>query len=390
MPASPSGSNSSASQTTQRLRLACDPCHRAKVRCSGGNPCQRCHDMSNPSECNYSYMAKLGKPKGSRNKKTLAASRPDLHRNPASEPGPSGQPMPLHEVNLRGLAARPHFEPNHIPGTYHPDMGHRLSYSSLIAKDMWSAVSDPQGFHNDPDISADEALTGDFGASWVDMELQRMLDAVPGEKSTPSPFTDVGLDAMPPSANDRSCSPTLVFQPVSKVSDQACDCFKQLTDQLHDLNITERQQTIISSETTLQKSHVVLVCIEGILTCQHCRLDSKILLLVMTVLQTVLNWICVGYKEHRSKAREIPAIYFGAWKVPDADGHHIQGLLTSRVLAGLQSIVDIIRLRMDEIALGASRTKGMYQYMDVESLRHALQRLVASLGEAAGLAKPLK
>jgi Fungal Zn(2)-Cys(6) binuclear cluster domain len=92
----------------KKLRLACDSCHGSKVRCSGGEPCVRCRDRlvfprryssRTPSpalflpltatttvegidaeetdnvpsnfECQYSYMSKLGKPKGSRNKKTL-------------------------------------------------------------------------------------------------------------------------------------------------------------------------------------------------------------------------------------------------------------------------------------------------------------------------------
>lgn len=56
-------------QKSKRLRLACDFCHEVKVRCSGGNPCMKCH-RSNVN-CNYSFVSKMGKPKGSRNKKTI-------------------------------------------------------------------------------------------------------------------------------------------------------------------------------------------------------------------------------------------------------------------------------------------------------------------------------
>ncbi|KAF5860201.1 hypothetical protein ETB97_001844 [Aspergillus alliaceus] len=53
-------------KTSGGLRLACNSCHKAKVRCSGGYPCK------NIIECQYSYAAKVGKSKGSRNKRTLA------------------------------------------------------------------------------------------------------------------------------------------------------------------------------------------------------------------------------------------------------------------------------------------------------------------------------
>jgi hypothetical protein len=54
---------------TRRLRRACNLCHQMKLRCTGTNPCARCQDTG--CECIYGLAAKLGKPKGVRNKKTL-------------------------------------------------------------------------------------------------------------------------------------------------------------------------------------------------------------------------------------------------------------------------------------------------------------------------------
>ncbi|KAL4813837.1 hypothetical protein BDW67DRAFT_187263 [Aspergillus spinulosporus] len=64
-----------ASTTTEgkRLRRACNACHRMKLRCSGTKPCARCQDTGN--ECVYAFVAKLGKPRGSRNKKTIERER---------------------------------------------------------------------------------------------------------------------------------------------------------------------------------------------------------------------------------------------------------------------------------------------------------------------------
>jgi hypothetical protein len=71
----------------RKLRSACDFCHRSKIRCSGGTPCAKCRircvslrmsivhhkELTRYSDmqCQYSYMEQLGKPKGSRNKKTI-------------------------------------------------------------------------------------------------------------------------------------------------------------------------------------------------------------------------------------------------------------------------------------------------------------------------------
>ncbi|KAH8702196.1 hypothetical protein BGW36DRAFT_458949 [Talaromyces proteolyticus] len=54
----------------QKLRSACNCCHQAKVKCSGGSPCFRC--ASKELSCCYGFQNRGGKPKGSKNRKTIA------------------------------------------------------------------------------------------------------------------------------------------------------------------------------------------------------------------------------------------------------------------------------------------------------------------------------
>jgi hypothetical protein len=60
---------SPAPRPAKRLRSACDSCHRAKMRCSGGVPCASCSDSK--QQCRYSVPNRIGRPKGTKNKKTL-------------------------------------------------------------------------------------------------------------------------------------------------------------------------------------------------------------------------------------------------------------------------------------------------------------------------------
>lgn len=53
---------------TSRLRAACDLCHKSKVKCNGGNPCNGC--LKAQSLCNYSFANRFGRPLGVKNKKT--------------------------------------------------------------------------------------------------------------------------------------------------------------------------------------------------------------------------------------------------------------------------------------------------------------------------------
>ncbi|KAJ5328942.1 hypothetical protein N7452_009332 [Penicillium brevicompactum] len=71
-------------QQDSTLRTACDCCHAAKIRCSGGAPCTRC-----ARECHYSQKAKIGKPRGSLNKKTIERLRMKEKQRQAPQTPPS-------------------------------------------------------------------------------------------------------------------------------------------------------------------------------------------------------------------------------------------------------------------------------------------------------------
>ncbi|KAI4158776.1 MAG: hypothetical protein LQ342_007171 [Letrouitia transgressa] len=53
----------------QKLRSACDRCHHAKLKCSGGKPCAGCYDSR--EQCCYSVSHKPGRPKGVKNKRNF-------------------------------------------------------------------------------------------------------------------------------------------------------------------------------------------------------------------------------------------------------------------------------------------------------------------------------
>lgn len=79
-----------------RTRSACDACHQSKIRCSGGNPCISCSVSDSP--CNYSAISRLGRPKGSRNKRTLV--------NQASEGGHNNADSEVSEAYSNGRPLR--------------------------------------------------------------------------------------------------------------------------------------------------------------------------------------------------------------------------------------------------------------------------------------------
>lgn len=76
-----------------KLRSACDSCHQMKIRCSGNVPCEGC--LTSGRSCFYSYSGRLGRPRGTKNKRTthLEGSNPPrrVRTAPETEKGGSGQ-----------------------------------------------------------------------------------------------------------------------------------------------------------------------------------------------------------------------------------------------------------------------------------------------------------
>jgi hypothetical protein len=70
------GSNS------RKVRSACDICHALKMKCSGGDPCTGC--ARSKHSCIYSEPNRLGRPKGSKNKKSQQQC--NTSKSPSSKP----------------------------------------------------------------------------------------------------------------------------------------------------------------------------------------------------------------------------------------------------------------------------------------------------------------
>ena len=144
--------SSTGSRTTTKIRSACDYCHHGKTRCSGGQPCAACADSG--SQCVYSAYNKLGRPKGSKNKRTLEriqsqASNPGNTNNANASgyglqqqkqhPPPSQQQQPPQhqfQTPLSNPEVDTTFEPFFIEKPGNDYIGQPLS-ASLSPNDFW-------------------------------------------------------------------------------------------------------------------------------------------------------------------------------------------------------------------------------------------------------------
>ncbi|KAE8413737.1 hypothetical protein BDV36DRAFT_299706 [Aspergillus pseudocaelatus] len=80
-------------RSSPRLCSACDACRQSRVKCTGGNPCQRCGN--NGANCHYSVSLRNGRLKANRVQKPAAQASPPYSGTPTGRHG-RGSSRDLH------------------------------------------------------------------------------------------------------------------------------------------------------------------------------------------------------------------------------------------------------------------------------------------------------
>ena len=160
----------------------------------------------------------------------------------------------------------------------------------------------------------------------------------------------------------------------------ACSCLRTLADLLCHLHMMEHKHESMSVGTTLSEADATRRCAETVLECQCCRLDLKVAMLIIPVLQTALDWLSTSQRRGMHADRT-PKVLFGTWTIPESDAMSVSKLLTYRILTTSDVVVNNLRLRIDEITYKASKSGMSSKFMDTKYLQQALRRLAESLRE---------
>ncbi|KAL4990748.1 hypothetical protein BDW68DRAFT_174742 [Aspergillus falconensis] len=246
-----------ASTTTEgkRLRRACNACHRMKLRCSGTKPCARCQDTGN--ECAYAFVAKLGKPRGSRNKKTIERERERQRQESAaaSEHG-DGEG----EAGTRSSSPS---SPSPPPSLVHRKLTDSSDSSCLSNSELdtadgmdWTAlvhaVTTPAPLPIDPALDWMDGLDGEGCLQSTTCDLSgpeamahsKLLEDLQSHWPMPINIEDLALDPSPTvPANPPSAVPVVESTPAAKrsprlsTSQTACNCLQTLFETLCNLRV---------------------------------------------------------------------------------------------------------------------------------------------------------
>ncbi|KAG6362572.1 hypothetical protein INS49_007664 [Diaporthe citri] len=278
-----------------KLRSACDFCHAAKVKCSGGSACDRCRAQDLP--CTYSLAMRAGKPKGSCNRKTLdkharirqqhAARHASLDWgwSPPTTMGTGVNEATWFNGGLLGMGLQT--EEQNTPGFDH------LNYASDPQPQcLLSPESVPeQGCCSIPALTEEPFFEAHLSSlNEVNFEMPNAEAANICHNTASLPFS--------PSTTPEASVPV----PSEPEDRQACTCF---TDQTESLNRLYSFHRSVQSQargnslsppgkqcrldTCIQRINTALTSSKSFLSCTRCSKESCSVLLTVSSLQLVMR-----------------------------------------------------------------------------------------------------
>ncbi|KAL2047706.1 hypothetical protein N7G274_000748 [Stereocaulon virgatum] len=266
----------------RKLRSACDVCHQAKTKCTGGTPfdgtpCTNCRDSG--YQCRFSVSNRIGRPRGTKNKRTL--DRMSLHQrggSDQSEPEPSF-PRQAHSLttSLNNNAGR--------------------SMTPPLAETPIDSVLDTSidGFHTLTEFSALDPFSDD-PTSWYDFddlaETSPFMQQPPCIRgfvdNEPRPFSQVYSAYVSPTSlyNDMES-----FQSGPDLSDLFGN-MKSDAEEHQNMTALSSSWSIASSTTcNCVQNHAELLCHLREIEQRHLR--TRLDVILSSVQQALIHWKCV-------------------------------------------------------------------------------------------------
>ena len=373
---------------TKKLRTACDVCHQAKMKCSGGTPCAGCRDSGH--ECCYSVSNRIGRPKGTKNKRTL--DRMSRKRSGASDKSDSGQASPVQAQNSMASLTN-------CTGTSLASMD-KSSIESVLATGLDGASSFPGSEAFGP-LSDDLSSWYDFGdfaasspfaqqpsstAAFLNEEPHSYPSVDSAYVSPASLFTDKrgGANLLEPSGllsnmdGETNGSQDVTASTSSySTSSTTCDCVQNHAELLCRLKDLEQRHAQPRLDVVLSSAQQALIPWKSVIECRVCRHDDnqEVLILSAMSIRTVLRSLQSLCSEYYNSV------------VSGQDNYDRQGATTD-IPDGMQSAIGIYEITGEERLavkdLLIQRTLDKMKYT-LACFKERLETLNAKKNKAAAL-----
>ncbi|KAL3710762.1 hypothetical protein TMatcc_004558 [Talaromyces marneffei ATCC 18224] len=266
-----------------KLRSACDACHEAKVKCTGGTPCVHCKNHHH--NCHYSFAARIGKPKGSRNRKTLARLREAAFHAAKYQ---TSCPTPPYAFNPAPLSVSPHsipLTPDWITPEYSMPTMQNTSYAPYIWISPQPTPTPPENI--DMRLSALQVHDNLLMYQQQQTSLTRPFESHPhSSQLITTPANTGNTDFILPSQEANNYTATW------QARVPTCDCFHWQTSNLVSLHALKSSAGIMQYSTfgeLLQYLTTTIVACHQTVACQSCEKSSSMMHLLIASLQMVFD-----------------------------------------------------------------------------------------------------
>ncbi|KAL9125522.1 MAG: hypothetical protein Q9217_005279 [Psora testacea] len=304
----------------KKLRTACDVCHQAKMKCSGGRPCDGCRDSG--YDCSYSVSNRIGRPKGTKNKRTLERlNRQNADHDAGHSPNiPSSHPVSMSRQSTSCLESSLSTTP-----TFSDDisidamLGTNSDISYPLSNDLGQIqFPDPVDVWCDLDglgsIASTNGTTSPMKVPNThqqspflkgDISLSPAFDAAghfPGAVSQPSSYGAAAYMSPPGSSrrsSDRDTSITISSnlsrfdstESGSSTASNTCRCLEHNAELFCRLKELEQRHIVPRIDVVLVSAQQALVPWKNVIECRICRDDDnqEVLLLSAMSIRSVLR-----------------------------------------------------------------------------------------------------
>ncbi|KAK4176251.1 C6 finger domain transcription factor tcpZ [Triangularia setosa] len=344
---------SGSSEATKKLRSACDACHRAKVRCTGGpgSTCSRCAKEN--TTCHYSYRAHLGKPKGSLNKKTIERLK--------------AMNQTLNGSDSRSVAENELF---HFPFE---------SLASPQAEIIVPPVSPAADFTLDTDL---DAFTSSHILGGI---LTPQRTSTSASTSSNPDIQNNNYDEFHAgetrSIGDVSCpTPRPVFDPVSAAAgSESCTCVQLLTGQVSCLHFVSRNRAAAALDDVMRCTQQTASCVANFMQCHACAVDTQGFLLAGMVLSLMLDLILPLANSATRKPSPQVQIRVGNFDVSGQLGEMLEKVVLSSQLGALRRLAEKLDEKVEYLSCDTARK----DFLKHEGNR--LKRAFQNIADQAGV-----
>ncbi|OGM48591.1 hypothetical protein ABOM_002470 [Aspergillus bombycis] len=369
-------------RSSPRLCSACDACRQSRVKCTGGNPCQRCGN--NGANCHYSVSLRNGRLKANRVQKPVAQASPPYSGSPTGRHN-RGNSRDLHlndslSANTDTISAPQSVSNDGLsscdksPSFTGPYFATGLNHSSLLQVSADLNVRHPFSTPMD-------SITSNLVLS-RDMLLGIGLGSGSSTDDEWSSSTGVSCFNMPPSPLDLGGRPRSA----------RCACMRAQLLCIAELSGAQEDIDYMVLGSILELSRQTCEQIRQELSCTLCTKDSTRFIMTMVALQHLTNLFCRVAKNgawYVSNAR----LGLGSFRLSEEEDRAHKSLLVVSSLGYVDAILDllgssvrefhyaeIVQQKTGETATETGRSNLKWTMEMISRLRSQVQTMIKVIG----------